>query len=205
MRCVPQQNKPANAVDGKGLCLLWESQSRLMYSLDLYSEVLSSNLGRIISFSWNSSVSVSEHLVRPQWLPSKSLSFHQSSCHLTLNVQITENDAKWITIQKHLENRVNRTDTLCGRSAQFLNFKQIVRIVTTVFQVLRRSRFSKVRTRWGEYIFSIYLILPASLSPRVYSAPNRNEYRKHKNNSVSGEVRRVRRADNFTAICQPIV
>jgi hypothetical protein len=34
--------------------------------------------------------------------------------------------------------------------------------------------------------FSIYLILPAKLGPGVYSASNRNEYQKQKNN-VSGE------------------
>jgi hypothetical protein len=34
--------------------------------------------------------------------------------------------------------------------------------------------------------FSIYLILAAALSPGVYSAANRNEYWKQKNN-VSGE------------------
>jgi hypothetical protein len=33
----------------------------------------------------------------------------------------------------------------------------------------------------------IYLILPAALGPGVYSASNRNEYQKHKNNNVSGE------------------
>jgi hypothetical protein len=40
--------------------------------------------------------------------------------------------------------------------------------------------------RWGEWFLSIYLILPAALGPGVYSASNRNEYHKHKNN-VSGE------------------
>jgi hypothetical protein len=39
--------------------------------------------------------------------------------------------------------------------------------------------------RWGDFL--IYLILPAALGPRVYSASNRNEYQKHKNNNVSGE------------------
>jgi hypothetical protein len=34
--------------------------------------------------------------------------------------------------------------------------------------------------------FSIYLILPAALGPRVYSASNRNEYQTQKTN-VSGE------------------
>jgi hypothetical protein len=43
------------------------------------------------------------------------------------------------------------------------------------------------QTRWGELIFSIYLILPATLGRGVYSATNRNEYQKHKINNVSGE------------------
>jgi hypothetical protein len=38
-----------------------------------------------------------------------------------------------------------------------------------------------------ELNFQIYLILPAALGPGVYSASNRNEYQKHKNNNVSGE------------------
>jgi hypothetical protein len=36
------------------------------------------------------------------------------------------------------------------------------------------------------YLFSIYLILPAALGPGVYSASNRNEYQKQKKN-VPGE------------------
>jgi hypothetical protein len=38
-----------------------------------------------------------------------------------------------------------------------------------------------------EVNFYIHLILPAALGPGVYSASNRNEYQKHKNNNVSGE------------------
>jgi hypothetical protein len=38
------------------------------------------------------------------------------------------------------------------------------------------------KTQWGEWFLSIYLILPAALGPRVYSASNRNEYQKRKNN-----------------------
>jgi hypothetical protein len=38
-----------------------------------------------------------------------------------------------------------------------------------------------------EVNFLIYLILPTALDPGVYSASNRNEYQKHKNNNVSGE------------------
>jgi hypothetical protein len=42
-------------------------------------------------------------------------------------------------------------------------------------------------TRCGELLFFlIYLILPATLSPGVYSASNRNEYQKH-TNKVYGE------------------
>jgi hypothetical protein len=41
-------------------------------------------------------------------------------------------------------------------------------------------------TRWVERIFSIYLILPATPGPGVYSASNRKAYQKQKNN-VSGE------------------
>jgi hypothetical protein len=38
-----------------------------------------------------------------------------------------------------------------------------------------------------ELNFSIYLIFPVAPGPGVYSASNRNEYQKHKNNNVSGE------------------
>jgi hypothetical protein len=40
-----------------------------------------------------------------------------------------------------------------------------------------------------EVNFYICLILPAALGPGVYSASNRNEYHKHKNNNVSGRVK----------------
>jgi hypothetical protein len=38
----------------------------------------------------------------------------------------------------------------------------------------------------NDFFFQIYLILSAALGPGVYSASNRNEYQKQKNN-VSGE------------------
>jgi hypothetical protein len=38
-----------------------------------------------------------------------------------------------------------------------------------------------------EVNFQIYLILPATPGPGVYSASNRNEYQKHKSNKVSWE------------------
>jgi hypothetical protein len=47
--------------------------------------------------------------------------------------------------------------------------------------------------------------LQATLGPGVHSASNRNEYRKHKKIMFLSKVRRVRRADNLTAICEPIV
>jgi hypothetical protein len=54
-------------------------------------------------------------------------------------------------------------------------------------QFIYVSRFHPgIATRWGEWIFSIYIIFPAALGPGVYSAPNRNEYQKMKN-YVSGE------------------
>jgi hypothetical protein len=37
------------------------------------------------------------------------------------------------------------------------------------------------------FIYANYLILPAALGPEVYSASNRNEYQKHRNNNVSEE------------------
>jgi hypothetical protein len=42
-------------------------------------------------------------------------------------------------------------------------------------------------SRPGDWIFSVYLILPAVLGPRVYSASNRNVYQKQKKNHDSAE------------------
>jgi hypothetical protein len=41
--------------------------------------------------------------------------------------------------------------------------------------------------RMFNYINVMKQVLPAALGPGVYSASNRNEYQKHKNNNVSGE------------------
>jgi hypothetical protein len=54
-------------------------------------------------------------------------------------------------------------------------------------------------------LVSIYLIFPAALFPTVYSAPSRIEYQKQKNNVSGSKVRPVLRADNLTAIYEPIV
>jgi hypothetical protein len=49
-----------------------------------------------------------------------------------------------------------------------------------------KPEFRVFDTRFSERIFTIYLILSATLSPGVYSASNRNEYQKQED-SVSGE------------------
>jgi hypothetical protein len=41
-------------------------------------------------------------------------------------------------------------------------------------------------TRWGKWIFSIYLILPANLGPGVYLDCNRNEYQEQKKSCFWG-------------------
>jgi hypothetical protein len=59
---------------------------------------------------------------------------------------------------------------------------------------------------WGQWIFFlIYLILSASLGPRIYSDSNRNEYQKKKNTFPGSRVRPVLKADNLTAIFEPTV
>jgi hypothetical protein len=54
-------------------------------------------------------------------------------------------------------------------------------------------------------LFPIYLILPTSLGPGVYSAFNRKEYRKQKKKFLGNTARSVRKTDKLTAICEPIV
>jgi hypothetical protein len=62
----------------------------------------------------------------------------------------------------------------------------------------------RFETGWGEWISSVYLILPAALGPAVYSACNRNEYQKQGNNVPGRKARPVRRADSLATICEPI-
>jgi hypothetical protein len=50
--------------------------------------------------------------------------------------------------------------------------------------------------------FSIYLILPAAYGPGIDSASNRNVYQE---SSSGGKGRPARKADNFIAVCEPIV
>jgi hypothetical protein len=62
-------------------------------------------------------------------------------------------------------------------------------------------KVASTRPRLGQWIFSIYVILPASLSPGVYSASNRNEYQKQKTIFLGSRARPTHKADNLTAIC----
>jgi hypothetical protein len=65
------------------------------------------------------------------------------------------------------------------------------------------SKSSKVNVH---SVSNIYITFPFELDiPGIHSASNRNEYQKHNNNNLSGsKVRWVRRADNLTAISEPI-
>jgi hypothetical protein len=56
-----------------------------------------------------------------------------------------------------------------------------------------------------EVFFSVYLILAAALSPGVYSASNKNEYQKQKTMFMGSRTQPARKADNITAIYEPIV
>jgi hypothetical protein len=54
--------------------------------------------------------------------------------------------------------------------------------------------------------FSIYLIFPAAPGHEVYSVSNKNEYQKQGKNKFLGiRARPARKADNLTAICDPII
>jgi hypothetical protein len=57
----------------------------------------------------------------------------------------------------------------------------------------------------GQWIFSIYQILPAALGPGVYLASNRNEYKKQKQKFLGTRAQLELKADNPTAICEPTV
>jgi hypothetical protein len=60
-------------------------------------------------------------------------------------------------------------------------------------------------TRWGKCIFSVYLILPVALGPELYSASTEMSTRSRKIMFLGSKGRPVSRADNITAICEPIV
>jgi hypothetical protein len=54
-------------------------------------------------------------------------------------------------------------------------------------------------------LFSLYLILPAALGPKVYSASNKIGYQKQRNNIFGSRARPVLTTDNLTAIGEPTV
>jgi hypothetical protein len=61
-------------------------------------------------------------------------------------------------------------------------------------------------TQWDSWILSIYLNLPATLGPGIYSACNRNEYQKQKRKILFGSrAWPVHEADNLRTIFGPIV
>jgi hypothetical protein len=60
-------------------------------------------------------------------------------------------------------------------------------------------------TRWGEWSFPNYLILPTAVGPLVYPIFNRNEYHKQKIMFLGSRVRPVQRSDNPAVICEPFV
>jgi hypothetical protein len=77
------------------------------------------------------------------------------------------------------------------------------RIVVEVLFYKSEGRGFEIR--WDKWFFSIYLIPAAALDPGVYSASNRNKYQKQKIMFLVSRAPPVSRADNLTAICEPIV
>jgi hypothetical protein len=63
---------------------------------------------------------------------------------------------------------------------------------------------SRVRDRVNDF-FSIYLILPDALGPGVYSVVTEMNTSTRKRMFLGSRARPVRRAENLTAICEPIV
>jgi hypothetical protein len=104
----------------------------------------------------------------------------------------TEVEMKWN------ETKLHRTGESSSRSFEILPWA-----ATALCCKVACSRPDEVN--YYLFIFSIYVILPPALGPRIYSASNRNEYRKQKNNDSGSRKRPVRGADNITTICEPIV
>jgi hypothetical protein len=64
---------------------------------------------------------------------------------------------------------------------------------------------SEFENRWGEWMFSIYLIFQVALGSGDHPASNRHEYQKQKSTVSGSKVRPVCRAGNLAAIYEPIV
>jgi hypothetical protein len=73
--------------------------------------------------------------------------------------------------------------------------------VSTELRAVKLPLHAGFDSRWGLLIFFNVRILPAALGLGVYSASNRNEYRK----ISGGKAQPVRRADNLAAIREPTV
>jgi hypothetical protein len=61
---------------------------------------------------------------------------------------------------------------------------------------------SRVLFPMRSLIFSLYLLLPATIDPVADSVSNRNEYHKI---FPESRTRSARKANNFTVTCEPIV
>jgi hypothetical protein len=81
---------------------------------------------------------------------------------------------------------VNVGEQICDVILRSLQLPQGTRGSVVVKALCYKPEGHGFGTRWGDWFSSIYLFLPVALGPGVYSASNRNEYQKHKNN-VSGE------------------
>jgi hypothetical protein len=69
---------------------------------------------------------------------------------------------------------------------KMLSWSDFPQALASVLEALRYKPEGRgFETLWGEWIFSVYLILPAALGPGVYSASNTTVCQKEKNN-VSG-------------------
>jgi hypothetical protein len=97
-------------------------------------------------------------------------------------------------------------------SFSFFNFYLLsIYVFATHSSVVVKALCSKpegrrFETRWGEWIFSIYLILPAALGPGVHSASlTEISTRSRKIMYLGSKAWPVRRADNLTAICGPTI
>jgi hypothetical protein len=120
------------------------------------------------------------------------LALEYCSCFHTLSSQ-QQYSEDWLIDSVTFGGAVNRNNCFWVFLFPFFSF----------FFVPTTSSRVRYPMRW---IFLIYLILPVALGPGVYSASNGNEYWNIKIIMFLGsKVRRVRRADNFTAICEPIV
>jgi hypothetical protein len=59
----------------------------------------------------------------------------------------------------------------------------------------------RFKIRWDQWISSIYLIIPATLNPGVYTASVQDAGKKN----LRSKARPLFETDNLTAICEPIV